>query len=178
VSERARETAEIEAQLAPRGLAIRDIAPDGHCLYAAVADQLREAGGGGGVHDVASLRAAVADHMLAVRAEYMPFLETVECDDGKYDAYCRRLRSEAAWGGQVELQALARVLARRVEVFAAGMPVLVMGKGEAGGDGGGPPGTLRVSFHRSYYTLGNHYNSVVGGRNAPPAEAETPGAES
>jgi OTU domain-containing protein 6 len=154
-SERLRETDVIVAQLAPRGLRIRDIPPDGHCLYAALADQLRETSGEGVVRDVAALRAVAAEELLAERAEYLPFLENVECDDAKYEAYCKKLRTEAVWGGQVELRALSNALRRRVEVFAAGMPVLITGEEFSS------EAPLRLSFHRHYYNLGDHYNSVV-----------------
>jgi OTU domain-containing protein 6 len=154
-SERLRETDVIVAQLAPRGLRIRDIPPDGHCLYAALADQLRETSEEGVVRNVAALRAVAAEELLAERAEYLPFLESVECDDVKYEAYCKKLRTEAVWGGQVELRALSNALRRRVEVFAAGMPVLITGEEFSS------EAPLRLSFHRQYYNLGDHYNSVV-----------------
>ena len=37
---RLREREKLTSLLSPLGLAIRDITPDGHCLYAAIADQL------------------------------------------------------------------------------------------------------------------------------------------
>ena len=37
---RLREREELRGQLAPLGLAVRDVAPDGNCLYAALSDQL------------------------------------------------------------------------------------------------------------------------------------------
>lgn len=154
-SERLRETEAIVAQLTPLELRIHDIPPDGHCLYAAFANQLAHVGDAA-AHDVGSLRAAAADHLLARRAEYMPFLEEVEFDETKYDLYCERLRKEAVWGGQVELRALSTVLQRRVEVFAADMPLLVTGEEFSSDE------PLRLSFHRHYYNLGDHYNSVVG----------------
>jgi OTU domain-containing protein 6 len=165
-SDRERETAAIVELLRPLGLVIHDIAPDGHCLYAAIAHQLQllasvdsnTKDARSPVHDVHSLRGATADRMVAAPDEYMPFLETVECDEGKYAAYCVRVRTEAAWGGQVELRALATILDVLIEVYAAGMPLLVMG-GEK--DASVSTTRLRLSFHRKYYDLGDHYNSVV-----------------
>lgn len=154
VSERARENEEIVAQLTAGGFRIWDIAPDGHCLYAAVAHQLAEVGAGGEGYDISGLRTLVGDHMLGAKDDYIPFLEEVAFDDEKYVRYCERLKTAVVWGGQVELQALSRVLGRRVDVFAAGMPAVVMGDNESGDP-------LRLSFHRKYYDLGNHYNSVV-----------------
>ena len=40
VSSRQLEREKLNSILTPLGLAIRDITPDGHCLYAAVSDQL------------------------------------------------------------------------------------------------------------------------------------------
>ena len=37
---RLKEREKLTSLLTPLGLAIRDITPDGHCLYAAIADQL------------------------------------------------------------------------------------------------------------------------------------------
>lgn len=160
-SERLEETVSIMSKLAPLGFSIRDIPPDGHCLYAAVADQLREVRGTGEVgesHDVSSLRAATAEHMLANQAEFAPFLEGVDGEEG-YREYCERMRREAVWGGQVELGAMAKFLSRRVEVFSADMPLVVMG--DAAVEGAEGKGVLRLSYHRKYYDLGEHYNSVV-----------------
>lgn len=58
------------------------------------------------------------------------------------------------WGGQPELRALASELRCCIWVHSAIGAVVKMGEAF-----GGPP--LHVSFHRHYYSLGDHYNSVV-----------------
>lgn len=158
-SERELETAAIRAQLSPLGLRIHDILPDGHCMYAAIVHQLQSkvVQHGHIAADVASLRAATADEMLSKADEYMPFLESVEGDREQFEAYCDRMRNEAVWGGQVELRAMAQSLKCAIDVFAAGMPLLTMGEEFASHD----ETRLTVSFHRHYYDLGDHYNSVV-----------------
>lgn len=150
---------ELEAiveQLKPNKLRIHTIAADGHCLYGAIAHQMQVTGFHGLVAaSVQALRDAVADYLLGNRAEFIPFIETVNGDNALYDQYCEELRNTAAWGGQVELNVLAKVLRATIEVYGADMPLVRMGEG----DGGAP--VFRVSFHRHYLGLGEHYNSVV-----------------
>ncbi|KAK1862299.1 hypothetical protein I4F81_004873 [Pyropia yezoensis] len=61
---------------------------------------------------------------------------------------------EKVWGGQLELLAFARAMGVRVEVYAVGMPVVAMGDASA-------ERVARVSYHRKYYGLGEHYNQVI-----------------
>jgi OTU domain-containing protein 6 len=70
------------------------------------------------------------------------------------------MANTACWGGQIEIQALSEALKTPIEVYAADQDVLTMGElyGGALGNGLQP---LRVTYHRHYYTLGEHYNSVV-----------------
>ena len=44
-----------------------------------------------------------------------------------YEQYCRAVAETAAWGGQVELGALAALLQRRITVYSVGMPAVHMG---------------------------------------------------
>jgi OTU domain-containing protein 6 len=62
-------------------------------------------------------------------------------------------------------QALSELLRTGIVVHAADFPVVEMGT--AASSAVAPP--LRVSFHRHYYTLGAHYNSVV---PATPVESD------
>jgi hypothetical protein len=66
-----------------------------------------------------------------------------------------QVQDTAAWGGQVELGALARALRRQIRVFAVGMPLLTLGD-EFAGEGS----TLEVCYLRHAFGLGEHYNSV------------------
>ena len=65
-------------------------------------------------------------------------------------------------GGQVEINALCSVLQRRIWIYGAdaSMPILKMGE-DCAQNTGVIDVPIRVSFHRHYYTLGEHYNSVV-----------------
>ena len=51
-----------------------------------------------------------------------------------FEEYCDKVEETAAWGGQVELQALAQAIERHITVFCAGLPLVEMGveyKGKA-----------------------------------------------
>jgi OTU domain-containing protein 6 len=80
--------------------------------------------------------------------------------------YCARPGSHGRVGGHAEIRALAATLGLPVVVHQVGAPPMrVAPEGDAGGPPpAGPPEedhALRVSFHRHYLSLGEHYNSVV-----------------
>ena len=176
------ESAKLSAVLRPFGLRVREIKADGHCLYRAVADQLaaraparyreifeifsrshtRDAEANApGDAPVSALRALAARVMRADADAYRPFLETehVGADaDAGWSRYLSDVESTAAWGGQLELQALAVGLKMPVEVFTANAPPVTMGEAFAGEARGV---TLRVCHHRHAFGLGEHYNSAV-----------------
>lgn len=53
--------------------------------------------------------------------------------DEQYETYCQEVEDTAAWGGQIELQALAHAVERHIEVYAVGMPVVELGSEYKGG---------------------------------------------
>lgn len=150
------ESEAIEAQLRPQELRIHPIPADGHCLYSAVAHQMKVTKLDTGVNaSVEELRHETADYLSSHKEEFIPFIETVDGDEEKFREYCSALRKEAVWGGQVELKVMAEILDATIEVYAAGMPMVRMGTSDK------TDRLLRLSFHRHYYGLGEHYNSVV-----------------
>ncbi|KAL3761964.1 hypothetical protein ACHAWU_010141 [Discostella pseudostelligera] len=172
--------------LRPRGLAVQEVEADGNCLYRAVAMQCRRLNLD--VVDVTSekcydkIRTICADVLMGSnRAEYEPF---AECGEGysaagggenehhgnhpaTFEEYVNNVRSTSTWGGQLELRALCEGLKCPIVVFSAEGPPLTMGADYA--QGGAAEGemscdknnSLLLSFHRHYYALGEHYNSVV-----------------
>lgn len=130
---------------------MREIRADGHCLYRSVEDQLSR--WQAGPPDVAALRAATAAWMRAHPDDYLPFLELEEGDGDGFERYCAEVADSAAWGGQLELGALAAALRRRVTVYSARLPPVEMGS-EWGGD------SLLLAYHQHAFGLGEHYNSV------------------
>jgi len=135
-----------ELYLAPRGLRIIDISADGHCLYRAVAYQL------GGENDFWKVRGLCADELKSSESEFSPFAEF----EDSYDNYVDRVRSSAEWGGQLELQCLAKALKRQIIVYCAESSPL-----EIGSIVDNDQDPIRLSYHKHYYALGEHYNAVV-----------------
>ena len=75
--------------------------------------------------------------------------------DGEYSAYCTAMADTPAWGGQVELRALATLLHRPLAVIQAeGQEEVVVGEEEQGAP-------ITLSYHRHIFGLGEHYNSVT-----------------
>lgn len=169
-----RETQKLDAVLGARGLRVKEIKADGHCLYRAILDQLLRripthetslrltAMGDGDSKNVSTLRRLAADVMRADPDAYRPFLETDsssdEDPDGVWAKYLSDVESTAAWGGQLELQALATGLRVPIEVFTANAPSVTMGESFFGENDGVK---LRVCHHRHAFGLGEHYNSAA-----------------
>mmetsp|Transcript_12046 Transcript_12046/g.22410 ORF Transcript_12046/g.22410 Transcript_12046/m.22410 type:complete len:339 (+) Transcript_12046:108-1124(+) len=180
---------EIEAMqtlfLHPRGLDVQEVEADGNCLYRAVGVQCRRLGldavdsnGEGCYGKIRELCANVL--MGSNRAEFEPFAECGEghAGDGNdgggthpatFEEYVTNVRSTSTWGGQLELRALSEGLKCPIVVFSAEGSPLTMGAEYApsaekdGGDGNDwdKKKALLLSFHRHYYALGEHYNSVI-----------------
>lgn len=146
------ENKQLGAQLAPLGLRVHEVLADGHCLFRAVACQLPDAHERPADEAVWALRVKAVEQIRANSADYLPFFEPTESTP-TLEAYCAAMASTAAWGGQMELRALAQALGRTLRVHQAGAPPVVM-NGEAEGE------ALELSFHQHAYGLGEHYNAV------------------
>ncbi|KAL3702142.1 hypothetical protein R1sor_020164 [Riccia sorocarpa] len=174
VSQRVLEEQQLEGKLGPLGFTLKEIKSDGHCLYRAVEDQIA-------LHpelvqySYQELRRLAANYMRTHAEDFMPFIgaesaESAESDkledtsQTKFQRYCEEVESTAAWGGQLELGALSHALQKHIVVHSANLPDVEMGKEykEDGLDGApvlNP--SIRVSYHRHAFGLGEHYNSVV-----------------
>ncbi|KAJ2552220.1 OTU protein [Coemansia sp. RSA 1933] len=143
---------------ASAGLSVKEIRPDGHCLYSAVADQLST------YHSQPSathleMRSRAAAYMRANRDDFMPFMTHDSGDmfsEADFADHCDRVEKTADWGGQQEITALSHALQLPVHIYQTGAPVLRIG--EDGAYGAREP--LRLSYHRHAYGLGEHYNSL------------------
>ncbi|KAK1987124.1 hypothetical protein LZ30DRAFT_703299 [Colletotrichum cereale] len=159
-------------------LAEKEIAPDGHCLFSAVADQLAQKGIPLGGPDAASgggqqeqqqqhqqqpykvVRRAAAEWMAGHPDDFAPFLEE------DLEAYARKIRDTAEWGGQLELAALANVYGVEIRVVQDGRTERI---GPSAGDdvdgaASEKPGAgkkeIWLAYYRHGYGLGEHYNSL------------------
>lgn len=61
------------------------------------------------------------------------------------------------WGGQLEIQALCSILHTQINIHSAETDTVSMGMDDHDVDAL----PLELSYHKAYYTLGEHYNSVV-----------------
>lgn len=91
---RAAELGRLRTQLALSALAVRDVAPDGNCLFRAVADQLGEPA----AH--ASYRSRVCDWMAGHPQDFLPFYD----GPATYDAYVQGMRRDGRWAGNLEVR--------------------------------------------------------------------------
>ncbi|CAD7065272.1 unnamed protein product [Tilletia caries] len=143
-----------------------EINPDGHCLYAAVADQL-------GVRksqptDYKSTRHAAAEYMRAHPDDFLPFIAdgdvvaspahtSIALRSAHFEEYCSAIENTGVWGGQPEILALSHAYEVPIHVAQVGMPVLKIGEDNYGSTNRVP---LVISYHRHMYGLGEHYNSL------------------
>lgn len=157
------------------GLKEIEINPDGHCLYSAVACQLDDLGLGlkpdpsrivlqpptlSRIETVASakhdgyraVRAVTADFIKEHQDDFVPFMEE------PLEEYTRKIRLTAEWGGQLELQAIARAYGVDINVLQGDGRIE---KIESAGDNAETKGQLWLAYYRHTYGLGEHYNALV-----------------
>ena len=159
VDYRAREQASILASLKDRNLVEHQVRSDGHCLYAAFADQLRcldigipGAGATGATDskdDFRAVRQVAGDYVDSHREDFEAFLEE------DVESYVRKVKDTAEWGGQVELLALARAFGVTANVLQGDGPVVTV---EA--EDGKNKGDAWLAYYRHSFGLGEHYNSL------------------
>lgn len=136
--------------LRKRGLWVRPVDADGNCFFRAVSDQL-----GSDEHE--QLREQCVDFMAAHHEDFEAF---VEAEDGDFESYCSQMRELKTWAGQLEIQAMARILGVNVVIRRLDEPsteIINFGEGAR---------CLHLSYHS-----GEHYNSV---RELPEDASEGP----
>jgi hypothetical protein len=135
------------------GLWIKEVEADGACLFRAFADQLDAAG----PSEHAKYRERCVDFIEAHRQDFEPFLEQ------DFGEYCARMRQASAWGGHVEVQALARALGVNTLIYQpteAGRPESLLSTCvEVLTEGEDDSRCVQLSFHPQHHA-GQHYNSV------------------
>ncbi|XP_031850563.1 deubiquitinase OTUD6B [Nomia melanderi] len=147
----------IKKILYERGLTIYEIPSDGHCLYNAVAHQLKIVGEV--PLNFRELRSKTATYLRENMNEFLPFISNPNSDDflspEQYEKYCNDVADTSAWGGAVELQVLSHIFKCPIEVIqASGVPYII-------GDDYNNDKKMILTYHRHMYELGAHYNSVT-----------------
>lgn len=165
----------MDAEFKRIGLKEIEINPDGHCLYSAVACQLDDLGLGlkpdpnrivlqpttlSRIDTVASakhdgyraVRAVTADFIKEHQDDFVPFMEE------PLDEYTKKIRLTAEWGGQLELQAIARAYGVDINVLQGDGRIE---KIESADDNANTKRQIWLAYYRHTYGLGEHYNALV-----------------
>ncbi|KAL3477141.1 hypothetical protein BJX99DRAFT_129490 [Aspergillus californicus] len=158
-----------------------DINPDGHCLFSAVATQLDEMGLGlkpdpkkivlqpttqSRIETVASpkhdgyraVRAVTADFITDHKDDFEAFMEE------PLDQYTRKIKLTAEWGGQLELQAIARAYGVEINIIQGDGRIEKIESGDSHVSQDEEERKKRViwlAYYRHTYGLGEHYNALT-----------------
>ncbi|OQD65445.1 hypothetical protein PENPOL_c006G08262 [Penicillium polonicum] len=162
------------------GLKEIEVTPDGHCLYSAVAKQLDESGLGlrpdpsrivlqpatqSRIDTVASpqhdgyraVRAVTADFIMEHKEDFEAFMEE------PLESYTRKIKLTAEWGGQLELQAIARAYGVEINVVQKDgrMEKIESGDNDNFDEEEKRKRVIWLAYYRHTYGLGEHYNALV-----------------
>ncbi|EAW10779.1 deubiquitinase OTU2 [Aspergillus clavatus NRRL 1] len=180
VDHRGNEREVMEGVFKRLGLKEIEINPDGHCLYSAIANQLEEAGLGlkpdpqrmvlqpqtqSRIDTVASpkhdgyraVRAVAADFIVDHKDDFEAFMEE------PLDQYTRKIKLTAEWGGQLELQAIARAYGININVIQGDGRIEKIEAGDADDfdEEEMKKRVIWLAYYRHTYGLGEHYNALT-----------------
>lgn len=156
-SDQAIEREKIEKKLHGRGLALLDVPADGDCLFHALADQLKRAGGSNAGKTDGEIRSEVVEYIRGHPDEYAGFVDSdkkeKDADQGaKMAAYCDKMSRKGCWGGDIEINAAANVYGCSITVISADASDIVIGSGNV---------NLTIAYLKHDLCTGEHYNSVI-----------------
>ena len=161
---REQESRRMQEAASARGLLEHDIRPDGHCLYASIADQLNTRGidWRSGKYATVAVDASVPEYrdIRHISAAYMaehpdkfaPFL------DRPLEQHLHEVRDTGEWGGHTELLSLAEACALNIKVLHADGHIDDI-EGISGDQTDVQP-CLWLAFYQHSFGLGEHYNSL------------------
>ncbi|KAK3214697.1 hypothetical protein GRF29_19g1011992 [Pseudopithomyces chartarum] len=143
---------------------VKEIRADGHCLYAAVADQMETRGLGlkpqvqvkvqdnAQLPDYKKVRYAAADLIESKPDEFVGFMEE------PIDTYLQKIRETGEWGGHMELMALAKSYGVKINVLHSDGRVDKIEPGDDVKDDDARE--IWLGYYRHSHGLGEHYNSL------------------
>lgn len=161
---RDQELESMRQEFTSRNLIEKAIQPDGHCLYAAVADQLENSGIGlkpsterldfhfdkqASNPGYKITRQVAASFISHNSDDFLPFLEE------PLEDYVNRVRGTGEWGGHLELLALAKAYGADINVLQGNGKVERIESNLTASDK-----QLWLSYYHHSYGLGEHYNSL------------------
>jgi OTU domain-containing protein 6 len=161
---REQERTRIEEHFGKHGVQVKEIRADGHCLYAAVADQLETRGlglspriqvpthEGAKLPDYKRARYAAADLIESNPDEFVGFMEE------PLEVYLQKIRETGEWGGHMELVALAKSYGVKINVLHSDGRVDKIEPGDDVKDE--DTKDIWLGYYRHSHGLGEHYNSL------------------
>ena len=158
--EREVEMQSMRASYTAKGLVERPIRSDGHCLYAAVADQLTSAGLNlkPVIHlqvdhvekaDYKFARYVAAAYIEQNAEDFAPFLEE------PLATYVAKIRNTGEWGGHLEVLALSKAFGHDICILHGDGQVDKIESGSTTSHQ-----SLWLAYYRHSHGLGEHYNSL------------------
>ncbi|OAX82904.1 hypothetical protein ACJ72_02746 [Emergomyces africanus] len=165
---RGNERMNMDAVFSRLGLKEKEIRPDGHCLYAAVASQLGDQGIslkpslattessgaklGSSAAGYLAVRDVTARFITDHADDFAPFIEE------PLSEYVRKIRDTAEWGGQLELQAIAQAYGVHVNVVQGDGRIEKFEPQNSNKEASKP---IWLAYYRHTYGLGEHYNALI-----------------
>ena len=153
---REQELKAMEEHLDQLGLTEITIRPDGHCMYSAVAMQLTDeqlqapqSESSTSLKPYQLVRNTTGNFISNHPADFASFLEE------PLDVYVSKIKDTAEWGGQLELQAVARAYDVDINVLQGDGRVEKIESGS-----GSPRDLIWLAYYRHSYGLGEHYNAL------------------
>ncbi|KAF2475569.1 cysteine proteinase [Lindgomyces ingoldianus] len=165
---REQERTRMQKHLEKHSLREKTIRADGHCLYAAIADQMETVGlglkpkmqpsfiGEETFPPYKVVRYAAANFIEQNPDGFVPFMEE------PFDDYLQKVRDTGEWGGHMELMALANTYGVNINVLHGDGRVDKIETGEKSAIEEGKE--IWLGYYRHGFGLGEHYNSL---RKAP-----------
>lgn len=145
----------MKSHMEKRALVETFIQPDGHCLYSAVAhglppEEVKKSGPFSPAYQ--NVRYTAADFISKHPDDFAAFLEE------PLDQYTKKIKDTAEWGGQLELQAIARAYNADVHVLQSDGRVEKIESDAA--DSAGKGKDVWLAYYRHSFGLGEHYNAL------------------
>ncbi|KAJ4350513.1 OTU protein [Didymosphaeria variabile] len=161
---REQERTRMEQHFGKHGVEVKEIRADGHCLYAAVADQMETRGLGLNpkiqvktqeepkLPDYKRVRYAAADLIESKPDDFVGFMEE------PLEVYLQKIRETGEWGGHMELMALAKSYGIKINVLHSDGRVDKVEPGDDLKDE--DTKEIWLGYYRHSHGLGEHYNSL------------------
>ena len=167
---REQERTRMAQQLSKHSLQLKEIRADGHCLYAAVADQMETQGLGlkpriqpkiigkeeTELPEYKKVRYAAAEFIAHNPDDFVGFMEE------PLDQYLQKIRETGEWGGHMELMALAKTYGVKINVLHGDGRVDAITPDD--NEGAQEAKEIWLGYYKHSHGLGEHYNSL---RKAP-----------